>query len=444
MLLTWTLKNYGSFVDEATIDLQKRSFRRNVPKDGIWKNHVESTIAIYGPNASGKTTLLIALSMLRDAVRESTLNKYALRKLRNPHALHKDAPTSFEVDYVADSTRYRWTLTIDDQGVVEEVLRATDSGHWRLIFERHRDSLRFGAYADIPRAARENINELMLPHVLTMSAWEVTKTRGRYYSAAQWWQNRIYTKNVLSIIPSQHVIFDVWENPNWMSVSSEILKMSDTGINSVQIREENVPEEVAQKINKINKFFQGLMEDDSENPPDLSEEEKELVIRNLVFIHQHNSQTFELYENQESSGTRQWFELALYAVRVVITGGVLLVDELDASLHPQLANTFIQLFADPEINTSGAQLVFTTHDVTLMGSYGSASLDKSQIWLVEKTNSESAVRALDEFIIHKNHNIGKRYLQGAYGAVPIIVPHLQQSIEKIRSEYLDSTSTSGV
>ena len=79
-----------------------------------------------------------------------------------------------------------------------------------------------------------------------------------------------------------------------------------------------------------------------------------------------------------------------------------------------------------------------------MGSYGSASLDKSQIWLVEKTNSESAVRALDEFIIHKNHNIGKRYLQGAYGAVPIIVPHLQQSIEKIRSEYLDSTSTSGV
>ena len=100
-------------------------------------------------------------------------------------------------------------------------------------------------------------------------------------------------------------------------------------------------------------------------------------------------------------------------------GALLIVDELDSSLHPTLLREFIHYFQDEEINTQGAQLIFTTHDLTLLGNHPTEALDRNEVWFVEKQQSISELIALSEFSSRDNHNIEKRYLQGVFGAVPI-------------------------
>ncbi|NED82779.1 ATP-binding protein, partial [Streptomyces sp. SID11233] len=102
-------------------------------------------------------------------------------------------------------------------------------------------------------------------------------------------------------------------------------------------------------------------------------------------------------------------------------GGTLLVDELDASLHPRLASALISFFKSPEINPRGAQLIFTSHDTSLMGHLAGESLDTEEVWFAEKGgNGVTDLYPLTDFPVKKDQNIERRYLGGRYGAVPAL------------------------
>jgi AAA15 family ATPase/GTPase len=103
-------------------------------------------------------------------------------------------------------------------------------------------------------------------------------------------------------------------------------------------------------------------------------------------------------------------------------GGTLVVDELDASLHPQLTARLIQMFHDPSANTEAAQLVFSTHDTSLLGSIaGEPPLHRDELWLTEK-DAAGATRLFPATDFHprKHENLERGYLQGRYGAVPVL------------------------
>ena len=140
----------------------------------------------------------------------------------------------------------------------------------------------------------------------------------------------------------------------------------------------------------------------------------------LTFRHHHSKELFEFRD--ESAGTRAWVGLVLDALDAVESGGTMVVDEIDASLHPLLTARLIGLFRDLETNPHGAQLIFTTHDASLLGTaLGEEVLARDQIWFVEKDrNGASHLYPLSDFKPREGENRERRYLGGSYGAVPVV------------------------
>lgn len=431
MLLALTLENYRSFAAESTLDLMKRSFRRNVPTDRNWTAVTERVVGIYGANASGKSTVLLPLGLIQVAVAFSLRDPATTQALYTPHALRRDLPTAFQVEYVEAGVRYRWELRLGHEGVLEEKLEATESGHFRLIFHRRESTIKFGPQAGIPRAARENIEEFLTPWVLTLSAWQVTRSRGPYAGALLWWQERL---RALEVLHDRAHLMNLLQYPSWARATSAIIRAADTGVHSVRVDTQSVPlpPELMRHMENLNSALAG----ESTSPIEsLGEEEKQLIAQNLVFTHGSDAEQFELPEEAESQGTRVWFDLAMQAAYTLATGGVLSVDEVDESLHPLLLAKLIQLFTNQETNASGAQLIFTSHDTTVLGNELDTGITPSGIWLTEKHNGVSELIALDEFPHSPKHNIERRYLHGVYGAVPAPRGDIAAEISRLRAEY---------
>ena len=122
---------------------------------------------------------------------------------------------------------------------------------------------------------------------------------------------------------------------------------------------------------------------------------------------------------EESAGTQTWFRLIGPALAALRNGRILLLDEIDASLHPRLSVRLIEMFQDPQTNTRGAQLVFTSHDTSLLNN-----LNRDEVWLTEKTaDATTRLVGLAEFggeRVRRSLNLERAYLQGRFGAVPAV------------------------
>jgi AAA15 family ATPase/GTPase len=124
----------------------------------------------------------------------------------------------------------------------------------------------------------------------------------------------------------------------------------------------------------------------------------------------------------ESRGTQTLFHLALPILQTIDQGGILLVDDLEAGLHPALAQQIVRQFNDPAANPRNAQLIFTTHDINLLGTtLGEPALRRDQVWLTEKDNEGATVLyPLSDYRPRKAENLERGYLQGRYGAIPYL------------------------
>ena len=172
-----------------------------------------------------------------------------------------------------------------------------------------------------------------------------------------------------------------------------LLRFADLGIDDVQVVEEATSE------------------------ADMSSRSTREVPRRLRFMHRAADQELPFDLGEESAGTQTWFALLGPTLNVLRNGRVLLFDEIDASLHPRLSARLLDLFQDPETNPNGAQLVFTTHDTSLLNY-----LNRDEVWLTEKGPSgATSLTALAEFggdKVRRSLNLEKAYLQGRFGAVP--------------------------
>ena len=419
MLLSFTIENYRSFAHEATLDMQSPKFQTLRPhEDESWNDLVLKRAAIFGANASGKTNIIKPLEILRNAIASSIRNEDLVKSLYNPHKLYKDDPTTFITEYEYEDVRYRWTLVLDKTGIVEESLYANAKRIWQLIFDRERDTIVFGKGARIPNAAQENINQFLKPTALCFSAWSTIKNAGRFIGAVYWWKDKMLPP--IHISDPHRKARHSWvmelasKNINWLKLLKHMMTVADVGITDVSVKEEALPEILREALIDLEKTQAEI----SGNTP----QGRFLDIyrrRYIEFHHEGESDGFVLKEEDESRGTQVWIDRIVPALYALYHGALLIVDELDSSLHPTLLREFIHYFQDEEINTKGAQLIFTTHDLTLLGNHPTEALDRNEVWFVEKQQSISELIALSEFSSRDNHNIEKRYLQGVFGAVPI-------------------------
>ena len=395
MLRSFRLANHRSFRDEQELLLMPAydKTRPTVPVAGI-----------FGANASGKSNLLDGLRFMASAVRDSYSRWYPGGRVpRRPFSLGAgapDTPSMFVAEVLIDGVRQAYGFVVDDERVHEEWLYSYPRSRKRLLFERTDDRVTFGSTVPDQRSAKFAVlADLTRPNALFLSL------------AAQ--------VGIAELLPTYH----------WFAGSPAMLRFADAfagrDLSAVTVQvAEMLERDAADKPLLVDILIAadfGITDIHVERAlhafqPPLEWQLSHGDVR--VRLAHAGGGLLDLVD--ESAGTRAWLSLMLSALDALRTGATLVVDEIDTSLHPRLASRLVRLFRS-EANPLGAQLLFTTHDATLLGTaFGDDVLDRDQVWFVEKdTDGASRLYPLTDFYPRKGENTERRYLVGSYGGVPV-------------------------
>ena len=373
--------------------------------DGL-SERVLTVAGIYGPNASGKSNVLDALAWLSMAVATS-LRGWEEYVPRDAHRFGDGpgSPSEFDLDLVVDGVRYAYRLEVGDAAVLFESLDSYPQKRRRNLFTRRKNEIDFRRGLDGTRGIRE----LLTPTTLVLSAATrvghadlgrvgrtVANTRvlglrrrpflpsdgvGSFDATISWLLDGDEA-SLVTLIGT----FEDGPTATGRNLALELLRVADPAIDDVAIGKE---------------------------------ESGRLGVprRHLGLVHRGEGEPVILDLDDASAGTRNWLRLIGQALAALQYGQVLLLDEIDASLHPRLSARLIEIFQDPRTNTRGAQLVFTSHDTSLLNS-----LNRDEVWLTEKApDATTRLVGLAEFggeRVRRSLNLERAYLQGRFGAVP--------------------------
>jgi hypothetical protein len=428
VLRSFRLGNHRSFRDEQELLLMPAG-----PGD---ERSAAPVAAIYGANASGKSNLLNGLEFMRSAVLDSFAQWEVEGAVpRRPFKLAPESrlePSVFVVELVTDEIRYTYGFALDDDCVREEWLYSYPEKRKRVIFERERDEIKLGSTVTEMKAKLEVLEELMRPNALFLSAC-ARLTLDPLMPVYRWFNRslRIRPGSDPFGVTTTVARFLAKDSGNTKRLLA-LLAAADVGIVNVHVDEYEDPRRI-REIHRAEKNLAELVSrgtgpESADFSQEIAKARAELAYvrargaqrrTDLKFVHDGSDEAFDLRD--ESAGTRNWLALIPAVLTALDSASVFVVDEIDASLHPLLTARLVSLFQDGDTNPNGAQLIFTTHDTSLLGTMlGDQMLDRDQIWFVEKKRGASELYALSDFKPRKEQNTERRYLAGSYGAVPVL------------------------
>ena len=421
VLLRFRAENARSFSGDlelstlATALAEPRYVRQVEWREGGSPYDVVAAVGVFGANGSGKSNLLKLMDDMRSHVLHSFRSGDPEGRIpRRPFVLdriRRQQPSRFEIDLVLNGIQHEYGFVIDDDQVLEEWAYHYPKGRSALIFRRKGNDVDAGA---IERQKTRAVQELMRPNALFLSTAASAK-HAALLPLYQWFGRNLQIAEADSRPIRQALTTELLSDENLRGRVLRLLRAADLGITDARKYE---PDPVMQeRFRRAMRVLQGIEgEPDGDEGPTF----EELGVR---LVHQGaDGEDVELDADEESLGTRVWFGLIGPVVQSLESGCVFLVDELDASLHPALVTELIRLFQDPETNPRRAQLIFNSHDPILLGgTVGERLLGRDQIWFTEKNNDGSTqLLALSELEPRKQEAIGKRYLEGRYGAIPVL------------------------
>lgn len=431
-LLRFTFENHRSFRDEATLDVTRHMLKTlRPPKGTTWTDHIHHVDGIYGANASGKTNVLDALHYTLGTIGSSATSWLDRPRFpRAPFSLTQQtttAPAAFELEFIHNGQRYEHRFVTNTDGIVEESLRVVNT-RWKAIYTRSEDGRVKGLSGVSKVAPRELVlsRAAQLRNTTVTPVWEALMRGFDLYHVGD---GEVSAR-------LDHIARQLQDRTLSLDALVTLAHIADTGITDieVEVEERAIPSQFAQLLAQmIAPSNDADQEDTPENSSDEAEELSNFIARNLLF--RHGTESGRLRNSDESTGTMAWLALGTAVVSALRQGKVLVVDELGASLHPQLSRLIIDWFEDPEINTTGAQLIFTSHDMTLLDA-GRGDREKwEQVWFVEKgADGASELFNLADFPLQKGSNIVKQYLEGRFGGVPYTVPSLIHTLLNTHAE----------
>jgi hypothetical protein len=386
MLRSFRLSNHRCFLEEQELLL--------IPSAPGRDHEVLTVAGIYGANASGKSSLLDGLRFMAQSVDQSFRVWRADQEVpREPFRLgawDRRRPSTFVVELVIDDVPYTYGFSVDDVAVKEEWLYSYPEKRKRVLFEREGADIRLGTTVGKIRTALDGLGDLTRPNALFLSiAAQFSSTP--MSPVSKWLTGRLRfhrgTSDLVSGVDLARWLANCLEG-GLRSKLIGLLAAADVGITDIYVRNEH-------------KSPRGGLPE-------------------LRFVHGDAGDSFGI-EN-ESAGTQNWLGLLPAVLDALGSGGTLVVDEIDASLHSLLTVRLLHLFTSVETNPKHAQLIFTTHDTTPLGSYiGRDVLQRDQVWFVERdSRGRSRLYPLTDFKPRIGENTEKRYLTGSYGAVPIL------------------------
>ncbi|WP_172119219.1 AAA family ATPase [Actinomyces faecalis] len=417
MLLSFSAENFRCFANEATLDLIHPSLKTVRPHQGAsWATSTWRVAAIFGANASGKSTLLGAI----DCLVASLSGQRAL--LHQPYSLsdaNLNSATSYAVEFIHEDQRYEYRVEAQPWGITREELWAQP--YSRKLFVRTQQtpdtkltikagpSLR-GATQEVRRitTAQDLFLAMALRYqhaTLAPIAHTLSEIRTIHHSDEERSARLTWLMSRLAERPT-------W----WNTLSDAVAHSADLGIASVELEEKEVPSE---SLDSLRRLLQAANGEEVEIP----EAVREMLGRSLRFLHRGpDGHTHSLPLQAQSQGTLTWLATVGPSIEALHEGKTLLIDELDASLHPTLVATLVEMFKDPDLNPLGAQLIFTTHDATLLANSPTQLLEAGEVWMCEKNLAgQSEIFSLADFdSLRRGTNKQKQYLAGAFGAIPIV------------------------
>lgn len=426
MIIDFTVKNFRSFRDETLFSMNaeqnKAHLSENISYPRNDKLGVLRSAGIYGANASGKSNILSALSALQWLVEESgDLREDHRLPVYEPYRLSdtkKSEPTCFEIEFIGpDDFRYLYSISFNRVEIISEKLDFYPSRQKANIFTRAEgdtwETISFGNHykGGFKRLALFKNNSYLSKAGNNAATPELIRNVQQYFRTIL-----IFEFN--QGLSESHI----YEDDLLLSKSAELLSKFDTGVLGITKKQKADP----------SKYI----------PEGIPEDIRETLIarRKYEFMFSHKNEHGEpvnFRQRDESDGTQKLFSMLPAIITVLELGTVLIMDELDNSFHPHIAELIIKLFNNSETNKYNAQLIFTTHNVGLMSP---ANFRRDQIWFTEKKNGASSLYSLDEFdkgTVTSHSPFGQWYDEGRFGAIP----HINFSaIAKIISQTSDDNS----
>ena len=399
MLLQFYFSNYRSFEGEGISHIRNSLNEKILP-----------VTAIYGANASGKSSVFEAFRFMAFCVLESLSfsddnkkNSYKLKVDSFKFSDNRDKPSEFEINYIDKKGKkelyYNYGFKIDNSGILEEYLASnTKTGvkrneEYTYIFKRERSQK---LYLDSSiEKFRENL-EISLKDKTLLVSLGAKLNIDDFIRVRTWFINA----EVINFSNSLYGIFLENTLPDNIIESEKVRKNLVSFINSF---DDSIIDIEVEKISAID-------ESDSDN-------------YRVFTVHKSDkgTSTARISMNEESSGIKKMFSLYQTLLDVLEKGTVFFADELDIKLHPLLMRNILLTFTDKEKNPNNAQLIFTTHNTIYMDMN---LLRRDEIWFVEKDNGVSNLYSLDDITnekgekVRKDSNYEKHYLLGNYGAIP--------------------------
>jgi uncharacterized protein len=433
MLIELFGENFGCFRDEFRLSMLATDIDPDSTR-GILHVHIKDdpeplkllrTVAIYGPNASGKSTVLRAAAMLRRVISGSRrlMMSEALISAYEPFAFGPSAkqPVRLGIKAVVDGHVYDYEIKFSSKKIVSERLEIWEDNISIELLNRddHRVSGRWAAnerFALLAKDFRPNMSilslaDLFMPGLARNIARSFRRLLENFEIGSSLW---LFDRK-------SHIANKVRMEPTFANWLLGHLKAADIGISDTRTEEVKTIIQVESDSNDE----ESSDNDDSSSGTSERFVEKEVTDYRLSLLHATSADPVALTIDRESLGTQRLIDLAplLYDLSRENSGRAAFADELDASLHPVIFKALIQQFnSETQDGKHKGQLIFATHETSLLdGPAGKAPLRRDQVYLTQKDPDGSArLYSVGDFNVRNVLNLRKRYLEGRYGAIPNI------------------------
>lgn len=389
MLMQLSVTNYRSIKDTLTLSLNcsADSTHERVLISANDKTKLLPVTAIYGANAAGKSNILRGFQTMQDMVTGKSAQLMKEAKLPyDPFRFINESPgpTDFDIIFFFEGIKYEYGFSYNEREILAEYLYHWPNGREALVFSREGNTFKFMENISEQKTLSMRTPENKL-YLVTSSTWNSPQTD----SAFRWFSRMLipYDEQELPVATSA-MLKEPLNNPVRERILKE-LAIADLGIADV-----------------------GISDNDKSDIPTI-------LMTHKTEDASGKPSRFAMDYDNESRGTQRFYSRIGPWLKALEQGGILLVDEIESSLHPLLTKRLVEMVQDPDINQKRAQLVFTTHDVMLLDLN---LLRRDQIWFVEKGPKSLATEtySLWDYSVRKDENILKGYLHGRYGAIPFI------------------------
>jgi len=421
MLLRFGCENFRSFSNYQEI-LFTATPRKDdsegfiFPSDAIREN-VLPIIALYGANGSGKTNFLRAIDFFKKLICNSA--KKDLEGINIPtfklNNENKEGEQTFDIDFVTDGLHYHYGFVLLNDEVVEEWLFSysyVNRSSKTTLFhrdEREADVYQFGKSL---KGQNKNIAKMTSKHSLFLSV--AAKLEHELLSNIQRYFLIEYNFR-FNIDINEDKIADKIVRFKLQNELSEYLSQIEIGSHHLEVIEVELDDAHIEVRDKLKEAFKGIIQSDEIEFEGMSKK-----VENKIHLYRKNS-TGELIPfsfSDESLGTKALISLLVAILRTLRTGGILIVDEIESSLHTLLTLKLVELFSDPITNRNQAQLIFSTHETHLLNFHG---VRRDQIWFTERcVIGASHIAPLTDYKVAKESNLRNGYINGKFGGIPYL------------------------